>query len=117
MVHTLSCADSAAKHAALSTNPSQQEGVNCARLDPLDPGCHPQIEGDPCQNSQQEGDPAVNLSPQERASIDDIPVQPGVSSQPDENLSQQEGASNDYITSKKDESSPHFIIIISDQEG
>ena len=44
------------------------------------------------------------------------PPQPGGASQPDAHLYQQEGASNDYISSQQEGSSPNPIIILSDQE-
>ena len=62
--HTLSCADKAAKRAALSTNIYQQEGGKRARLDISAPVRHSQPEVDPGCHSQQEGYPDAHLFPQ-----------------------------------------------------
>ena len=113
--HTISHTDRAAKLAALSTNPYQQDGGKRAHLAPSYPGHHSQTEGDPGHHYQQEGYPDAHFSPQEVASSDDIPSQPGGASQPDAHFSQQEVSSNDYIPYQQEVSSPNPIIILSDQ--
>ena len=95
-------------------NPSQQEGGKNYHLAPFTPGQHYQPEGDPGHQFQHEGDPDTHLSPQEGASSNDTPSQPGGLSQPDPHFSQQDRSSIDEIPFQQEGAYPNPIAIISE---